>query len=79
MFLAISFRLLDLCVRPATRPLMILPPWVQRGWSPVHGPLHVAKVRPAALAGAVAAPPVLPVDVNLIVEAVVDLMKAKNK
>lgn len=51
---------------------MVLPPGVQRRWSPIHGPLHKAKVGLAVLAGPVAFPPVLPVHINLIVETVVD-------
>lgn len=51
---------------------MVLPPGVQSRRSPVHGPLHEAKVGLAVLAGPVAFPPVLPVHINLIVETVVD-------
>lgn len=54
---------------------MVLPPGIQCRWSSVHGPLHVAKVGPAVLAGPIAPPPVLPVHIDFIVEAVVDLKR----
>lgn len=71
-FFAISFRLLDFGVCATTCSLVILPPRVQRRRSSIHGSLHVAKVGFTLLAGPITPPPVLPVHINLIVEAVVD-------
>lgn len=72
-FFPVPFGLLHLDVGPPAAPPVVLPPGVQGGRSPVHRPLHVTEVGFAVLAGPVAPPPVLPVHVHLIVEAVVDL------
>lgn len=78
-FFAVSFRLFDLVVGPSTSPLVDLPPGVQSRRSPVHGPLHKAKVGLAALTRPVTLPPVLPVHINLIVETVVHLTRGQRK
>lgn len=72
-FFAVSFGLLDFGVGAAACPLVVPPPGVQGRRSPIHGPLHVAKVGLAVLARPIAPPPVLPVHVNLIMETVIDL------
>lgn len=78
-FFPISFRLLDLDVgAPAGAPV-VLPPRVQGRRGPVHRPLHVTKVGSAVLAGPVAPPPVLPVHVHFVVEAVVDLERTVRR
>lgn len=78
-FFAVSFRLLDLGVGPPTCPPVVLPPGVQGRRSAVHGPLHVAKVGLAVLAGPIALPPVLPVHINFIMETVVDLTRGQRE
>lgn len=77
-FLGVVLRLLDFDERAPAGVLVLSPPVVVRGGRPVGGALHVAVVGLSELARPVAAPPVAPVLVHLVVEGVVHLAPSKG-
>lgn len=73
-FLGVVLRFLDFDVGAPAGALVLSPPVVVRGGSPVGRTLHVAVVGLLELTRPVAAPPMAPVLVHLVVEGVVYLV-----
>lgn len=69
----IAFWFFDFRICAPTSALVVVPPGVPWRRSTIHGSLHIAKVGLAVLTRAIATPPMLTIQINFIVEAVVNL------
>lgn len=71
--------LLHFCECTSTCLLMLNPPKVSCRRCSIHRTFHISKVRFSILTGAIASPPVLAVQIHLIMKSMIDLGLKKKK